>query len=264
MATATINGLEIAYSDEGSGTPVVFIHGFPLNRSMWNDQVAGLSGSVRCITIDLRGHGESQAPLWLATVDMFADEVAGLLDHLGIDRAVICGFSLGGYVAFALWRRHRDRIRALILADTRPQADTPEAKQGRFNTAQTANTGGPAAIAGAMLPRLLTQASIDSRPGLVERTRAICESTPVFGIAADLMALAERPDSVDLLPSIDVPTLVVVGEHDGLTPPADAQLMAESIPGAQLVTIAGAAHLSPVEQPEAFNRAVGEFLIRLT
>ena len=109
MATATINGIEIAYTDQGSGTPVVFIHGFPLSRAMWENQVAGLSGQARVITIDLRGHGESQAPLWFATVDTYADEVAGLLDHLGIDKAVIAGFSMGGYVAFAFWRRHRTR-----------------------------------------------------------------------------------------------------------------------------------------------------------
>lgn len=260
MAKATINGLEIAYTDEGSGTPVVFVHGFPLSRRMWDGQVKGLSGQARTITIDLRGHGESQAPLWFATVDTYAAEVAGLLDHLAIDRAVICGFSMGGYVTFAFLRKYPQRVAGLILADTRAQADTPEGKQGRFNTAQTAHTQGATAIADAMLPRLLTEKTISERKDVADAVRQIIETTPVTGIAADLMALAERPDSVDMLPGIKVPTLVLVGDQDALTPPADSQLMAEKIPGARLVTIAGAAHLSNVEQPEAFNSAVSEFL----
>ncbi len=263
MPKVTINAFEIAYTDQGSGEPIVFIHGYPLNRQMWDEQVRDLSSVARCIAIDLRGHGESQAPLWLATVDLFADDVAGLLDHLGVQRATVCGFSMGGYVAFAFYRRHTDRVRALVLADTRPQADSLEGKQGRFAAAQTAHERGAGAIAEGMLPRLLTPASIEGRPDLVRAARAIMESTPVTGIAADLMAMAERPDSVDMLSGIKVPTLVVVGEEDALTPPADARLMAERIPGARLVTIPGAAHLSNMEQPQAFNQALRDFLAAL-
>ncbi len=260
MAIATINGIEIAYTDEGSGTPIVFIHGFPLNRTMWDAQVKALSGRARCIAVDLRGHGESQAPMWFASVEIYADDLRGLLDHLGIDRAVICGFSMGGYVAFAFYRKYRERVRGLVLADTRPQADTPEAKQGRFNTAQTALNQGATAIAEAMTPRLLSAASLERRADLVQSVRAMIVSTPVTGIAGDLMAMAERPDSVELLGRIDCPTLVIVGDQDALTPPADAQLMAERVRGARLVTIPGAAHMSNLEDPETFNRAIAEFL----
>ena len=257
---ATINDVEIAYTDEGSGTPVVFIHGYPLNRSMWQEQVAALSDQFRCISIDLRGHGESQAFFWLTTVDVYAAEVTGLLDHLNIDQAVICGFSMGGYVAFALYRNHRSRIRGLILADTRAQADSPDGKRARFQAALIAQTEGPAAIADALLTRLLSPKSIAERSDLTQRVRRMIETAPVAGIAGDLMALSERPDSVDLLPTISVPTLVLVGEQDALTPPADSQLMAERIPGAQLKTIPDAAHMASLEQPETWNQAVADFL----
>lgn len=264
MAKATINGVEIAYTDAGQGTPVVFIHGFPLTRQMWESQVEALSGRARCITIDLRSHGESQSVLWYATVDTYADEVAALLDHLGIERAVVCGFSMGGYVAFAFLRRYRERVAGLILADTRPQADTPEGKQGRFNTAQTAHTQGAKAIADAMLPRLLTEKTLAERPEVVSFVRSMIEGNPVVGMAADLMAMAQRPDSVEMLEQIRVPTLIIVGNQDALTPPADSELMASKIPGAKLVRIEGAAHLSNLEQPAAFNAAVAEFLERLS
>ncbi|HXH22737.1 MAG TPA: alpha/beta fold hydrolase [Dehalococcoidia bacterium] len=260
MPTATINGIEIAYTDQGSGTPLVLIHGYPLNRRMWDPQVEGLSDAARVIAIDLRGHGESQAPFWLTTVDTYADDVRGLMDHLGIDKAVIGGFSMGGYVAFAFLRKYPERVRGLILADTRAQPDAPEGKAARFQSALTAQQRGPGAIAEAMIGRLLSQKSMDERPELVARVRAIMESTPVQGMAGDLMAMAERPDSVPMLASISVPTLVIVGEADGLTPPADSQLMAERIPGAKLEIIPGAAHLSNMEEPEHFNRVVREFL----
>lgn len=263
MATANVNGIDIAYTDEGSGTPLVLIHGYPLSRRMWDPQVQGLSANARVIAIDLRGHGESQAPFWLTTVDTYADDVRGLLDHLGIDRAVICGFSMGGYVAFAFLRRYPERVRALILADTRPQPDAPEGKAARFQSALTAQNQGAGAIAEAMIGRLLSQKSMDEKADLVERVKGIMQGAPVQGIAGDLMAMAERPDSVPMLPSISLPTLVIVGEVDGLTPLADSQLMAERIPGAKLEVIPGAAHLSNMEEPEHFNRAVRELLGRV-
>jgi 3-oxoadipate enol-lactonase len=264
MPTANINGIDIAYTDEGSGPAVVFIHGYPLSRATWEPQVKGLSGRARVIALDLRGHGESQAPFWLTTVDTYADDVRGLLDHLSIDKAVICGFSMGGYVAFAFLRRYPERVRGLILADTRPQPDTPEGKAGRFQSALTAQNQGTGAIAEAMIGRLLSQKSLDERPELVQRVKEIMTANPVQGFAGDLMAMAERPDSVPMLASIRVPTLVVVGERDGLTPPADSEMMAATIPGAKLEVIPGAAHLSNMEEPEIFNKAVGDFLAGLT
>ncbi len=167
---------------------------------------------------------------------------------------------MGGYVAFAFLRNYPARVRGLVLADTRPQPDAPEGKAGRFASALTAQKDGAGAIANAMLGRLLSQKSTDEKPDLVKHVRAMIESTPVQGIAGDLMSMAERPDSVPMLASIRVPTLVIVGELDPLTPPADSKLMADTIPGAKLEVIPGAAHLSNMEDPATFNRAVGDFL----
>ena len=257
---AEINGIKIAYTDQGKGIPVVFVHGYPLSKAMWELQAAALSSSCRVITIDLRGHGESDAPLWHYTVETFADDIQGLLDHLSIGQAVLAGFSMGGYVVFAFYRKYRDQVKGLILADTRPQPDTPEGRQGRFKTAQTAQKDGAGAIAEAMIPKLLSPASVQSRFDLVEAVRQIITQTPVTGIAGDLMAMAERPDSVPLLSEIACPTLILVGEQDGLTPPADAKLMAGKIKKARLEIIPGAGHLSNLENPEAFNSAVRKFL----
>jgi 3-oxoadipate enol-lactonase len=255
-----INGVDLAYTDQGHGTPIVFVHGFPLSRAMWDPQVKVLSGQFRVITLDLRGHGESDAPLWLYTMDQFAQDIKGLLDHLSIQKAVLAGFSMGGYVVFAFYRKYADRVKGLVLADTRPQPDSAEGRAGRFKMAQTAQKDGAGAIADVMLAKLLSPASLQGRSELVQTVRTMMTTIKVPGIAGDLMAMAERPDSVPLLKEISCPTLVIVGELDGLTPPADAKLMADTIRGARLQTIPAAAHLSNMEQPEAFNRAVRSFL----
>lgn len=255
-----INGVEIAYADQGTGTPILFVHGYPLNKTMWDDQVKGLSPRFRVVTMDLRGHGESEAPLWFSTMEVFADDVCALLDHLKIGRTVLAGLSMGGYIALAFYRKYKNRVKGLVLADTRPQPDTPEGKQGRFTAAQTAHKNGAGAIADVMVPKLLSAQSVTGRPDLVQAVRQMITKTPVTGIAADLMAMAERTDSVALLPEITCPTLIIVGEQDKLTPPADAQLMAQKIPNAQLEIIPGAGHLSNIEQPEAFTAAVRKFL----
>lgn len=253
---AKINGITLAYNDQGTGLPIVFLHAFPLNRTMWAEQVKALSSQFRAITIDLRGHGESDAPLWHYTLDQAADDVIELLDHLSIRQAVFVGLSMGGYVLFALYRKYADRVQGLVLADTRAQADTAEGKEARFQMAQIAYKNGPSAIADIMLPKLLSPATIQTRPELVRRVRTMIEGTQVSGIAGDLMALAERPDSIALLNQITCPTQIVVGEQDLATPPSDAKLMADRIPDARLTIIPGAAHLSNMEQPGLFNETI--------
>ena len=257
---AQINGLTLAYTDEGTGTPVVFVHGFPLNRSMWAPQVQALSRQHRVITVDLRGHGESDAPLWRYTMEQFADDLTGVLDHLSIQQAVMAGLSMGGYILFALYRKYANRVNALILSDTRAQPDTDEGRAGRFNMAQSAYTQGSGAIADVMLSKLLCPASLHTRPELVQQVRGMITAMTLGGIAGDLMGMADRPDSVPLLRTITCPTLIIVGELDLATPPSDARVMSEQIPGAQLKIIPGAAHLPNLEQPEAFNDAVRSFL----
>lgn len=260
---AQLNNITIGYSDHGTGLPIVFLHAFPLNRTMWTTQENALSSQFRIITIDLRGHGESDAPLWRYTLEQSADDVRALLDYLAIRQALFVGLSMGGYILFAFYRKYASRVNGLILADTRAQADTAEGKEGRFQLAQIAYKKGPAAIADVMVPKLLSPMTIQTRPDLVVRVRAMIESNQISGIAGDLMAMADRPDSVSLLSQITTPTQIIVGELDQATPPADAKLMADHIPDARLAVIPHAAHLANLEQPEAFNQIVSTFASEL-
>ncbi len=260
---AQVNGIALAYSDKGTGLPLVFLHAFPLNLMMWAAQEAALSSQFRTITIDLRGHGESDAPLWHYTLDQTADDVHALLDHLSIQQAMLVGLSMGGYILFAFYRKYRERVKGLVLADTKAQADTPEGKEGRFQMAQTAYKKGPSAIADIMIPKLLSPATIQNKPEIVQNVRTMIEGNQISGLAGDLMAMAERPDSVPLLKQIACPTQIIVGGLDQATPPSDAKLMAEQIPGARLAIIPHAAHLANLEQPAVFNQIVAAFASEL-
>jgi 3-oxoadipate enol-lactonase len=254
-----VNGITIAYNDRGTGLPIVFLHAFPLNRTMWAQQEEALSSQFRVITIDLRGHGESDAPLWRYTLEQSVDDVNALLDRLAIQQAVFAGLSMGGYILFAFYRKYAARVKGLILADTRAQADTEEGKDGRFQMAQIAYKKGPSAIADMMLLKLLSSTSIQTRPDLVQLVRTMIEGNEISGIAGDLMAMADRPDSVPLLSQITCPTQIIVGELDQATPPSDARLMADHIPNARLTLIPQAAHLTNLEQPDTFNQIVETF-----
>jgi 3-oxoadipate enol-lactonase len=257
---ATVNGIQMGYTDSGSGTPVLLVHGYPLNKSMWDAQVAELSKGFRVIAPDLRGHGESDAPQGTYSMDAIADDLNALLDHLKVDKAVVVGFSMGGYATFAFYRKYANKVKALVLADTRPQADTPEAKQGREDTAQTVIKDGVAGVATVTAPRMLAPTTVQGRADVVERVKSIMASTSVNGYVGDLRGLASRPDSTDTLSKIDVPTLVIVGEQDVVTPVADSETMAKTIKGAKLAKVPNAGHLAPLEQPADFNKALVEFL----
>ena len=258
-----VNGITLAYSDQGTGLPIVFLHAFPLNRTMWAGQEHALSSQFRIITIDLRGHGESDAPLWRYTLEQSADDVRVLLDHLSIRQAVFVGLSMGGYILFAFYRKYADRVNGLVLADTRAQADTAEGRDGRFQMAQTAHKAGPSAIADLMIPKLLSPMSIQTKLDLVQHVRAMIQGNQISGIAGDLMAMADRPDSVTLLSQITCPTQIIVGDLDQATPPSDAELLANRISNARLAVIPQAAHLANLEQPETFNRIVASFASEL-
>ena len=258
---ADINGVRLAFSDSGAGSPpVVLVHGFPLNRSMWDPQLGWLRSVGRVVAPDLRGFGASEAgtagPL---TMEQHADDLAALLDHLGVrEPAIFCGLSMGGYVLFRLWARHRGRVRGLVLADTKASADTPEAREGRLQMARAAAEQGSPAPAMAMLPRLLSPASQD-RP-IAEQVKAMIASTPAQTVADAQRGMAARQDSTDLLASIDVPVLVVVGAEDVITPSSEAQAMVERLPNARLEIIPGAGHLANLENPDAFNQALMRFV----
>jgi pimeloyl-ACP methyl ester carboxylesterase len=257
-----VNGVDIAYDDRGIGQPVIFLHAFPLNRGMWRDQIVALLNDrrYRLVALDWRGFGESEISNEVSTMEMFADDVAGLMDALGMEQAIICGLSMGGYAAFAFLRKYPHRVRGLILADTRPGADNDEGKANRERIARLAESRGSGAIADALMPALTADATRQNHPALEAAIRRMIDAATSRGIAAAARGMALRADATDLLASITCPTLVLVGEHDALTPPAVAQSYAAAIPGAQLRVIAGAGHLTNLEQPEAFLAATRDFL----
>jgi pimeloyl-ACP methyl ester carboxylesterase len=261
--TARRSGPGIAFDEVGSGIPIVFIHGFPHNRTLWAPQLGALLSRARCVAPDLRGFGESdvRGPY---SMQQYADDIVGVLDRLQIDRAVVAGLSMGGYIVFELWRRYRERVRALILADTRAGADGDQARARRRELIALARSKGAEAVADAQLPAMIGKTSRDRCPDTVEGIREMMAAASVEGIVGALEAMMARPDSTPLLPTIDVPTLIVVGEEDVPTPPKEARAMHERIPGSRLEILAGAGHVSNVERPAAFNHVVSEFLGVLT
>jgi pimeloyl-ACP methyl ester carboxylesterase len=257
MPTANVNGVQIAYRDEGRGRPLLLVHAFPLSGAMWERQIAALAQTYRLIVPDLRGFGASPTVPGTASLDQYADDLAGLLDQLGLEQVAVAGLSMGGYIAFALLRRHGERVNALILADTRSQPDAEEGRRAREENARLVEEQGPRAIADQMLPKLLSSNASDD---LRAEVRRMIEANDRAGIAAALRAMAGRPDSTPLLATIAVPTLIVVGSEDGLTPPSDARAMHTAIAGSRLVELPGAGHLANLEAPEAFNAGVDDLL----
>lgn len=256
----TINGISIDYRDEGSGLPVVFIHAFPLNQTMWDDQVAALRHRCRTITLDLRGFGNSDAPPGPYAMEQMAADVRGLLSFLDIDRAVLAGISMGGYIALAFSRSYPDAVRAMVLADTRASADTHEARSRRIKSAEKAEKEGSSAIAEEAAPLLLGSTTKQTRPSIVERVREMIRANSAQGIAGAQRGMAQRRDSTYILPGIGVPVLIIVGAEDELTPPAEAENLRNGIPHARLRIIDSAGHLSNLEQPEEFNAELIEFI----
>jgi pimeloyl-ACP methyl ester carboxylesterase len=256
-----LNGIRLRYDDVGQGPPVLLLHAFPLSGAMWRHQVASLRDHFRLIVPDLRGFGGSDAPPGPISVEQQADDMALLLEQLGIAQAAIVGLSMGGYIAFAFWRRHADKVAALVLADTKAGADSEEARTGRETNARIAEEEGLAVIAEKMLPNLVApSASLE----LHDELRALIAANSRDGIAGALRGMALRPDSTSDLATIDVPTLAIVGELDLLTPPAEAEKIVAGVVGtpSYVVTIPGVGHLSAMEAPEAFNVDLAEFLGR--
>lgn len=263
---ATINGMTMRWDEagtRGTGPALLLVHGFPANRAMWRPQLAALSDAARVIAPDLRGHGATDAPPGPYTMDDHAGDLRALLAHLGIERVVYCGLSMGGYIGFAFIRRYPELLQGLILADTRAGADNDEARAAREDLARLVEREGSAAATDRLLPRYVAPATHQHRPDIVEDLRAMIAGTSATGLAGAARGLAVRPDSTGTLSRIAVPTAVIVGAEDALTPPAEAERLHAAILGSTLTVIAGAGHFSNLEQPAAFNEAARALLARV-
>jgi 3-oxoadipate enol-lactonase len=274
---AVIDNVEIGYDDVGSpaagapgvggsaavGVPLLFAHAFPLNRTMWAPQVSALVERCRCIAADFRGFGDSSVtPPY--SMEQYADDLAHLLDQLHVEKVVLVGCSMGGYVSLAFWRRHRERVRALVLADTRSGADSNETLERRRQLIALGRSEGATAIANAQIPSIVGKTTREKQPDIYDSVHRMMAQAPLDGIIGAIEAMMVRPDSTPTLATIDVPTLIVVGDEDVPTPVKESRAMHAAIPGSRLEIIAQAGHLSNLERPAAFNHVLTEFLVALT
>ena len=258
----SIGELNLAVEESGRGPSVLFIHGFPLDRTVWRHQLDHLHG-FHSIAPDLRGMGASDCPAGDYSMARYAEDLAAVLDLVGSSRANICGLSMGGYIALEFVRRFRDRGTALVLMDTRAEADTEEGRLGRNRMAERARNEGVGTVAEELMAKLLGSESRSRTETVVEPLRRMMRATPLAGFLGALAAMRERPGYTDMLETLGIPTLVVVGAEDRLTPPSLAETMASAIPGALLTVVPNAGHLVPMEQPETTTRILDEFLRNL-
>jgi len=256
----TSQDAEIHYEILGEGPDLVLLHPFPTNHRFWMGVADMLAARYRLIAYDLRGHGDSSAGAGAATMEKHAADLARLCDVNKVDKAVFAGVSIGGYVLFEFWRRHRERVASLILSDTRATADTEEGRAARLKSAEDVLENGPAAFLESMVPKLLGQHTRDNRPDVVEGARKMMAKMTAAGIAAIQQGMAARPDSVATLATVDVATLVLAGAEDTLTPPADAEFLHQHIPGSRLEVIPNAGHLAIFEQRNAAGKVIRDFL----
>lgn len=260
-----IDDFTMAYQDTCDQITVLLIHGFPLDSAMWELQLQDLPDVARLIAPDLRGHGRSDSVPGPYSMKLFSDDIVGLLDHLNIDAPiVVCGLSMGGYIALDFYRRYPERVAGLILAATRAGADSDEGKAARDTAVAGVRAKGTGPLVAAMLPKMLTPATMEEDDEIVDFVKEIMEGASVEGVVGALQAMRDRPDSVADLTEIDVPTLIIHGAGDKLIPLSEAEVMYDAIPDAQLVVVPDAAHLPNLEQPDIFNDAVIDFLEELT
>ena len=261
MKTISFESGQLAVLDQGAGPPLLFVHGFPLDHTMWRNQFEPFAADHRVIAPDLRGFGSSPAVPGTVTMAEHADDLLALLDALAVREPVhLCAMSMGGYVAFEFWRRHPERIRSLILCDTRAAADTPEAAANREQMAVEVLRDGAAVAEKAMLPKLLAADAPQRQPEVVEHVRRMILGTRPETIASAQRGMAARADMRSHLPQIRAATLLIVGELDVISTPQEMRGIADGIPGSRLVTIPGSGHLTPLEAPVEFNAALREFL----
>jgi pimeloyl-ACP methyl ester carboxylesterase len=254
----------MAFQDSCDKPALLLIHGFPLNSQMWIPQLEDLADFVRVIAPDLRGHGQSDSVPGPYSMTQLADDCADLMGHLNVATPfVVCGLSMGGYIALEFYRRYPEQVAGLILASTRAGADSTEGKAGRDKAAELAKTEGATAVSSGMLPKMLAAQNFESDEELVDYVKDVMSTASLNGVVGALAAMRDRIDSTPLLGDIDVPVLIIHGAEDQLIPPSEAQIMHQGIPDSQLIIIPEAGHLPNLEQPDIFNDAVIDFLEEL-
>jgi 3-oxoadipate enol-lactonase len=252
LESGTVN-----YRDRGIGPAVLLLHAFPLNSAMWEPQIGELAARFRVIAPDIRGFGESQAPSpW--TMDEMAEELNDFLNQIGVADCVVAGVSMGGYIALAFWSKYPERVRRLVLANTRARADTETEKHARGEMIAALEQSGAGILQDRMLPRLLKP---NPAPDVVRLVRNMIESVDVSAAVYAVMAMRDRADFSTMLHRLQCPTMVVTGEHDTVIRAEDSRAMADAISGARFVAVPDAGHLSSLENPEQFNRSLLEFLL---
>jgi 3-oxoadipate enol-lactonase len=264
----SVNNSLLHYIDIGisTATPVIFIHGFPFSHKMWTfpgGQTEALAATHRVIAYDVRGHGDSEVGDGQYTIELFVDDLIGLLDHLSLSKVVAVGLSMGGYIALRAVERHPDRFRALVFSDSKSEADSNEAKIKRASSIKAVKANGPRVFAQNFVANVFTPESFNARPDVVKGIQSIIERTAPISLCGTMLALAGRNDTTSSLPGITVPTLIMVGEHDALTPPAASQAMNERIPQSEFHVIPNAAHMSNMENPAEFNKHLIAFLQKI-
>ena len=259
-----INGHRLNYREQGppDGLPVVFIHGFPFNHRTWDPQLKALPDNCRGVAYDVRGHGESDVGDGQYSVEFFVDDLLGLMDHLAIEQAVVCGLSMGGYIALRALELHPNRFQGLVLCDTRSTPDTDQVRVERARTVASVKANGVQPFAEGFVKAVFAPASFAAIPAVVQQVRDMITATDPLAIGGTLLALAARTDTTPALSRITLPALIMVGQYDALTPPADAEALLSRLPKAELHIIPGAGHLSNLENPTVFNEWLFSFLER--
>lgn len=265
---AVINNVLHRYVDIGipNATPVIFIHGFPFSHRMWmfpGGQTEALSSTNRVIAYDVRGHGESEVGTGHYSIEFFVDDLIALMDHLAIHKAILCGLSMGGYIALRFAERHPDRLLGLVLCDTRSEADSNEGKVKRAATIKNIQLNGMKSYAADYVKSVFAPESFDRRSDAVKLIQSLVERTAPLSVFGTLLALASRTDTSSSLKDIKCPTLILVGEKDLLTPPSAAQSIKDAVPNSELYVLPNAAHMSNMENPEEFNKYLVDFVAKI-
>ena len=254
------NDIQLYYQTIGTGFPVVLLHPFPVHHEFWSSLAARSWTRYKLILPDLRAHGRSEVGNGSATMAKHAEDMLRLLDAEQVGRAILVGVSIGGYAVFEFWRRHRERVQALVLSNTRAEPDTEQGRANRMKSIEDARLRGTAPFLDAQLQNLIGQTIRTNRPDIAAKARKMMDSLTVDGLAAIQQGMAQRPDSVPTLRGIDVPTLVIAGEEDTLTPLANAQVIQQHIRGARLAVIPKVGHYAALENPHEFEGVLRQFL----